>query len=124
MQMELTLRTRGRRIEIIEPRVFRPFKFTDLLYLSHRSQERLLRELELERLALALQGANETMIDCVLARMSPRIGKHLLQEMDKLKGAHPILVERARRYVVETAQRLDAVGQIMIPSPNDDVLLD
>ena len=84
-------------------------KFTtmaDLVRLHDRSVEHLLRQVDTRRLSVALHGESEEVLDLVYRNMSRNAGVVLKD----LVGAGPFgpATQRARREIIETANRLYA----------------
>lgn len=90
------------------------FTFEDLNRLDARSMQQLVREIATEQLVVALKNASEEVRDSFLGAMSSRAAEMLRDDLEALGPTKVSDVERAQQEIVETAQRLEAEGKVVI----------
>src|SRR5467141_4047470 len=90
------------------------FTFDDLVKLDNGSAQTLLRNIDKEKLAIALKGANETVRIFFLSNMSSRAGKMLADDMQALGPVRLRDVDEAQALLVNLAKDLAAKGEIML----------
>ncbi len=90
------------------------YRFDDLLKIENRSMQRLLGELDTKNLSLALKGADSAVVQKVLSNMSQRAQQSLNEEMDLGGTPGQDQIEQARKVIVETIQRLDQSGGLVM----------
>ena len=83
----------------------------------------LLREVEKDKLPLALKGASEKLRDLFFGAMSERAGKMLREEIEALGPVRLRDVDEAQAAIVATAKELAAQGQIEIGEGKDEELV-
>lgn len=91
------------------------FTFEDLKKLDERAMRMLLREVPAERLVLALKGADDDLIDALLAGLSSRAAQLIRDDLDVLGYVKKPEIEAARREVVGVALRLESEGRLELP---------
>ena len=82
------------------------FTFDDLKKTDDVGIQAILRDVEKDKLALALKGASEEIKDMFIRNMSERAGKILAEDMDNMGPVRVKDVDEAQNYVVEVAKRL------------------
>lgn len=92
------------------------FTFDDLGKLDPGSAQTLLRNVERDRLAVALKGASDTMRDFFFANMSERAGKMLREDMEVMGPVRLRDVDETQTLMVNMAKDLAAKGEIVIAS--------
>jgi flagellar motor switch protein FliG len=92
------------------------FTFEDLGKLDPGSIQTLLRNVEKDKLALALKGATDTLRDVFFSNMSERAGKILREEMEAMGPVRLKDVDDAQMRLVNVAKDLANKGEIMIAS--------
>ncbi|MFD1696291.1 flagellar motor switch protein FliG [Roseibium aestuarii] len=90
------------------------FTFDDLLKLDAASAQTLLRNVEKDRLAIALKGSTDAAREYFFGNMSSRAAKLLQDDMDALGPVRLRDVDDAQTGMVNTAKDLAAKGEIMI----------
>ncbi|MBN9532608.1 MAG: flagellar motor switch protein FliG [Alphaproteobacteria bacterium] len=90
------------------------FTFEDLGKLDPGSIQTLLRNVEKDKLALALKGATDTLRDTFFSNMSERAGKILREDMEAMGPVRLKDVDEAQMRMVNTAKDLANKGEIMI----------
>jgi flagellar motor switch protein FliG len=92
------------------------FTFEDLGKLDPGSIQTLLRNIEKDKLALALKGATDTLRDVFFSNMSERAGKILREDMESMGPVRLKDVDDAQMRMVNVAKDLANKGEIMIAS--------
>lgn len=90
------------------------FTFDDLVKLDAASCQTLLRNVEKDRLAIALKGSTETAREFFFGNMSSRAAKLLKDDMEALGPVRLSDVDEAQSGMVNMAKDLAAKGEIMI----------
>jgi flagellar motor switch protein FliG len=90
------------------------FTFEDLSKLDPGSVQTLLRQVEKDKLALALKGASDTLRDLFFSNMSERAGKLLREDMEAMGPVRLKDVDEAQMAMVNLAKELAAKGEIII----------
>ncbi|WP_068315354.1 flagellar motor switch protein FliG [Polycladidibacter hongkongensis] len=90
------------------------FTFEDLLKLDAASCQTLLRNVEKDKLALALKGANEIAMEFFTSNMSQRAAKMLQEDMEALGPVRLREVDEAQSAMVAKAKELATSGDIEI----------
>jgi flagellar motor switch protein FliG len=94
------------------------FTFADLVRLSQRDIQRLLRDVEQADLAITLKSAPETIRRAVYGAMSKRAAESLKEEMEILGPTRSKDVESAQERIIAQVMQLSESGEIDI-SPED-----
>lgn len=123
--------TEGRMIEMLEERNKEAadkvralmFTFEDLTRLDATGVQTLLRQVENDRLILALKGASQKLRDLFLSNMSERAGKILREDMENLGPVRLRDVEEAQVMLVNLAKDLAASGDIFLADGKEDELV-
>lgn len=90
------------------------FTFEDLIKLDPSGVQTLLKNVEKEKLGLALKGASETLRDLFFSNMSERASKLLREEMESMGPVRLKDVDEAQMIMVNTAKELASKGEIML----------
>jgi len=96
------------------------FTFDDLVKLDNGSAQTLMRNIDKEKLAIALKGANEAVRAFFMQNMSSRAGKMLADDMAALGPVRLRDVDEAQGLLVNLAKDLAAKGEIMITKNRSD----
>ena len=99
------------------------FVFEDLSALDDKSLQRLLREVDVKQLALALKAASPTLKDKILATMSQRAVAGLKEEIEFLGPVKMRDVEAAQTDIVSKVRALEESGEIVLSAGGDDVII-
>jgi flagellar motor switch protein FliG len=100
------------------------FTFDDLIKLDSASAQTLMRNIDKDKLAVALKGANETVRQFFFSNMSTRAAKMLVDDMQAMGAVRLRDVDEAQGLLVNLANDLAAKGEILIPkSRGDDELI-
>jgi len=101
----------------------RMFVFENIGTLDDRSIQRILREVEVRDLSLALKATPDNVKDCILRNMSTRAAAMMQEDMDASGPVRLRQVEEAQARVVEVIRRLDEAEEIVISRGGDDELV-
>ena len=96
------------------------FTFDDLVKLDNGSAQTLMRNLDKDKLAIALKGANEAVRTFFLSNMSSRAAKMLADDMQALGPVRLRDVDEAQTLLVNLAKELAAKGEILIAKNRED----
>lgn len=99
------------------------FTFDDLQRLSQAAFQVLLREIEKDKLPIALKGASEKIRDLAFRSLSERAAKMLKEEINALGPVRLRDVDEAQSAIVLLAKELAAQGQIEIGESRDEELV-
>ncbi len=99
------------------------FVFEDIGTLDSRALQRLLRDVDLKQLALALKAASPDLKTKLTGAMSQRAVQALNDEIDTLGPSRLRDVEAAQTAIVAVVRQLEEAGEIVIGGGEDDVVL-
>lgn len=91
------------------------FSFQDLVWLDDRSIQKMLREIDIEKLAKALVIAPTDIKNKILQNMSKRAASMLEDEIEIMEGLEPQVVEEAQGHLVNIVLLLAEMGEFIIP---------
>lgn len=102
----------------------RLFVFEDIITLDDRSIRRVLQEVDMKDLALALKGANDEVSLKIYKNVSQRAGERLKEDLDLLGPVRVRDVEAKQQNIVQVIRKLDEIGEIVITrgSGQNDVI--
>ena len=89
------------------------FTFEDLMKTDDKGIQTILRDVEKDRLALALKGASDDLKERILKNMSERASKILQEDMDAMGPVRVSEVDEAQMEIVNVAKRLSDEGKIV-----------
>ena len=98
------------------------FVFEDVVSLDDRSLQRLLREVDVKELALALKSASNEVKNKVMGSMSQRASAALKEEMEMLGPARKRDIEAAQTAIVAMIRKLEDAGEIVVGGGADDIV--
>ena len=96
------------------------FTFDDLIKLDTGSAQTLMRNIDKDKLAIALKGANETVRQFFFSNMSTRAAKMLVDDMQAMGAVRLRDVDEAQALLVNIAKDLAAKGEILISKSRGD----
>jgi flagellar motor switch protein FliG len=96
------------------------FTFDDLIKLDTGSMQTMMRQVNKDKLALALKGATEEVRAFFMKNMSTRAGKMLTDEMEAMGPVRLRDVDDAQVLLVNLAKDLAAKGEIMLSKNRAD----
>lgn len=99
------------------------FVFEDLSTLDDKSLQRLLREVDVKQLALALKAASPDLKAKIMGTMSQRAVAGLKEEMEFLGPVKMRDVEAAQTDIVSKVRALEETGEIVLSAGTDDVIV-
>jgi flagellar motor switch protein FliG len=109
--------------ELAEEIKRRLFVFEDIIKMDDRSLQRVLREVEMKELSLALKGATEELRGKFFKNMSKRASEMLKEDMDYMGPVRVKDVEEAQQKVVNVVRALEDVGEIVISRGGEEELV-
>ncbi len=101
----------------------RMFVFENIATLDDRSIQRIMREVEVKDLGLALKSAGQDVKDCILRNMSSRAAAMLEEDMAASGPVRIKQVEHAQASIVDIIRKLDEAEEIVISRGGDDELI-
>ncbi len=96
------------------------FTFDDIVVLSDRDIQLLLREVDQKDLGLALRGVNDEVKDTIFRNMSSRGAEMLQEDLETGKPQRRSVVEEAQSRIVGAIRRLEDAGAITIGRGGED----
>ena len=113
-----TIRKKDRRLaDAIEEGMF---IFADLAQLDAKTLGAVMRNVEAERLALAIKGADAALGERILGTLSARAAQTISDEIAEMGPVSRADVEEAQKAVIATARAMAASGEIMLGKQSDD----
>ncbi|MCR5347304.1 MAG: flagellar motor switch protein FliG [Fretibacterium sp.] len=109
--------------ELAEEIKKRLFVFEDIMRLDDRSLQRILREVDMKELSLALKGATEELKTKFFKNMSKRAAEMLQEDMEYMGPVRVKDVEEAQQKVVNVVRGLEEQGEIVIATGGEDELV-
>ncbi|MEO3935409.1 flagellar motor switch protein FliG [Dermatophilaceae bacterium Soc4.6] len=98
----------------------RMFMFEDIVTIDDRSVQLVLREVDMNNLAMALKGVTEEVRGKITGNLSERAGENLLEEVELLGAVRTAQVEEAQQAIIRTIRSLEEKGQLLLRRGNDD----
>jgi flagellar motor switch protein FliG len=102
--------------DLVEEIRRRMFVFEDLIKLSDKDIQAVLKNVETAQWALALKKASEELKQKVLGNLSTRAADMLREEMEYLGPAKLSEVERVQQQIVDVVRRLEDAGEVTLHS--------
>jgi flagellar motor switch protein FliG len=99
------------------------FVFEDIITLDDVAIQRVLREVEVKELALALKGCSEEVAASIFRNQSKRAAASLKEDMEFLGPVRLMDVEKAQQRIVGVIRRLDEAGEIVLSRGGEDALV-
>jgi flagellar motor switch protein FliG len=96
------------------------FTFDDLVKLDTASAQTLMRNIDKDKLGIALKGAAEPVRQFFFSNMSTRAAKMLVDDMQAMGPVRLRDVDEAQGLLVNTAKDLAAKGEILISKSRGD----
>jgi len=96
------------------------FVFEDLAGLDDRGMQRLIREISVDVLVIALKGVDEDLQEKFFSNMSSRAADMLREDLEAKGPVKLAEVETAQKDIVAMAKQLSDDGEIMIGKGGDD----
>lgn len=89
------------------------YDYADILRIQDRSVQKLLTQLELKVVALALKTAPADIVEKVMKNLSERVRATLNEEMELLNSVSPSKVDQARREIANVVRLQDKDGTLL-----------
>jgi flagellar motor switch protein FliG len=99
------------------------FVFEDIVLLSDKDIQRVLRDVDSTELAKALKGVNSEVQDKIYRNMSKRSASVLKEDMDFMGPVRLKDVEEAQQKIVGIIRRLEDNGEIIVARAGEDELV-
>ena len=96
------------------------FTFEDIASLQNSDIQKLLREVPMDKLQIALRGTSEEIFDKITNNLSKRARENLIEEMDLSGKIKKKDVELEQRNIVAAIRALEAAGEIQLSSGGED----
>ena len=96
------------------------FVFDDLLAIDDRGMQRLIREIAVDSLVVALKGVDEAVQDKFFNNMSTRAADMLREDLEAKGPVKLAEVEEAQKEILATASRLADEGELALGKGDDD----
>ena len=109
--------------ELAEEIKKRMFIFENIVTLDDRSIQRVLREVDLKDLALALKTASEDVTNRIFQNISKRAVEMLREDMSLMGPVRLRDVEEAQQKIVNIIRQLDESGEIVIARGGEDEII-
>ncbi len=90
------------------------FTFEDVIYVQDEALRKILTEIDIGVIALALKTANEEIANKFFSNMSKRVGDSVREERDLLGPRLLSEVEAAQLQIVDAVKRLEAKGESVV----------
>lgn len=101
----------------------RMFVFEDLVMLDDRSIQRVLRDVDMKDLALALKTASAEVSGLIFKNMSKRASEMLKEDMNMMGPVRLRDVEEAQQMIVNVVRQLEDSGEIIIARGGEDEIV-
>lgn len=101
----------------------RMFVFEDIVNLDSRSIQRVINEIDMNDLILALKGTTDQVANTIFANMSKRLQETIKEDMEFLGPVKLKDVEKAQQRIVATIRNLEDTGQIILVRGKGDELI-
>jgi flagellar motor switch protein FliG len=102
----------------------RMFMFEDIVNLSDRDVQQVLRQVDTAELALALKGVSDQVRDKITGNLSERAAENVLDEIEILGPVRLTQVEEAQQAVIRTIRSLEERGEIVVRRGGEDEFVD
>lgn len=96
------------------------FVFEDLADLDDRGMQRLIREISVDTLVMALKGVDENLQEKFFGNMSARAADMLREDLEAKGPMKLAEVEAAQKEILATAKQLADEGELVIGKGSDD----
>lgn len=97
------------------------FVFEDIVRLDGVAIQKILKEINVKEIAMALKGAPDEISEVIFMNQSPRARESLKEEIDMLVNVKKSKIEDAQQKVVTVIRRLEQEGAIEISKGADDL---
>lgn len=101
----------------------RLFVFEDIINLDNRSVQRVLSEVDINDIILALKGSSEAVAEKIYSNMSKRLQETIKEDMEFMGPVKLRDVEEAQQRIVNIIRGLEDAGQIILVRGKGDELI-
>lgn len=101
----------------------RMFVFEDIVTLENYDVQRIVTEVDVKDLMIALKGSNSETQEVIYANMSSRLRDIIKEDIKYLKGIRISDVNEAQQRIVDTIRKLEENGDIVIQRGGADYVL-
>lgn len=110
-------------VELAEEIKNKMFVFEDIISLDNKSIQKVLREVDNGKLAVALKGANDEVKKVLLSNVSKRLATMIEEDMEFMGPVKLRDVEDAQQEIVGVVRRLEEAGTIIISRGGGDEVI-
>lgn len=113
----------ARNQELAEEIRKRMFVFEDIVTLDDLSIQRVLREVDIKDLVIAIKGANSETQEVIFRNLPARIRETIKEDLQYLRGIRVRDVDEAQQRIIDVVRKLDEAGEITIQRGGIDNVL-
>ncbi|MCG6550868.1 MAG: flagellar motor switch protein FliG [Candidatus Magnetominusculus sp. LBB02] len=96
------------------------FVFEDIVKISDRDVQTILKDVQTDELSLALKTASEALKELIFKNMSKRAAEILKEDMD-VKGPVKVSeVEKAQQNIIKAIRKLSEAGKVTLPGSGEE----
>ncbi|MBF0457850.1 MAG: flagellar motor switch protein FliG [Nitrospirae bacterium] len=99
------------------------FVFEDIVKISDRDVQAILKEVSTEELSLALKTASDALKDLIFKNMSKRAAEILKEDMEVKGPVRVSEVEKAQQNIIKITRKLSEAGKITLPGSGEEEAL-
>lgn len=99
------------------------FVFEDIVNLDNVAIQRIIREVDMKDLALAIKGSSDELARLIFQNMSKSAGENLQEEIEFLGPVRLSEIEKAQQRIVSVIRRLDEAEEIIIDRGGKDEII-
>lgn len=99
------------------------FVFEDILTLDDEAVQKVMREVEVKQLSLALKAAGDDVRKKILSNVSERVAGMVNEEIEYMGPVRLKDVEKVQHQIVEIIRRLEEAGEIVISKAGEEILV-
>lgn len=96
------------------------FVFRDILLLDDKSMQRVLKEVDLKDLSLALMNTEEDITDLIYRNVSERAAQSIKEEMEYMSNVKKEEINEARDRIIDGIRALEEQGEVVIERGSGD----
>ena len=101
----------------------RMFVFEDIVGLDNQSVQRIIREVDNSKWALAFKSASDAVKNAIYTNMSSRLVEMIKEDIEFMGPVRIKDIEEAQQEIVNTIRRLEDEQQIITPRGGDEVIV-
>lgn len=90
------------------------FTFDDLVTLDVKTMQKVMREVEADKLAIALSAATVTLKDAMLGALSKRAAENVTEEIEGMAPPNMRAIEAAQNGIIDVVRQLETEGEISL----------